>query len=129
MFPREKEADAADQVEGALPALRARVWVALAGLYVAQAIPLNLVAAALPPILRARGVDLAVIGGLGILMLPWVLKAFWAPYVDRLSWNSKIRRKGVIFVTQIIAIGLIVGLAMLDPVADIQSFFPILFAL
>ncbi|MCV6624410.1 MAG: hypothetical protein OIF51_21945 [Cellvibrionaceae bacterium] len=32
----------------------------------AQAIPLYLVAAALPPILRARGVDLAVIGGLGI---------------------------------------------------------------
>lgn len=47
-----------------------RVWMTLVGIYVAQAIPVYLVAAALPPILRSRGVDLSVIGGLGILMLP-----------------------------------------------------------
>ncbi|WP_239343955.1 hypothetical protein [Ruegeria sp. Ofav3-42] len=48
--------------------------MALVGLYVAQAIPIYLVAAALPPILRARGADLSLIGGLGVLMLPWVIK-------------------------------------------------------
>ena len=43
------------------------IYAALVGLYVAQAIPLYLVAAALPPILRANGINLAVIGGLGML--------------------------------------------------------------
>lgn len=105
------------------------IWLALLGLYVAQAIPLYLVAAALPPILRSRGVDLSVIGGLGVLMLPWVIKALWAPYVDRLAARPRIGRKGVIAATQAVVVVLIVRLSMLDPVADIGVFFPILLVL
>lgn len=106
-----------------------RIWASLAGLYVAQAIPLYLVAAALPPILRSRGVDLAVIGGLGILMLPWVIKPLWAPIIDRLSARPGVGRKGVILGTQVLAVALIIALSFLDPVADIGRFFPILLTL
>ena len=103
--------------------------IALAGLYLAQSVPLYLVAAALPPILRARGVDLAVIGALGALLAPWVLKATWAPLIDRLARNPRIGRKGVVLVCQAITLGCIAILANLDPVADAVRFFPILMAM
>ncbi len=106
------------------------VWAALIGLYIAQAIPLYLVAAALPPILRAKGVDLSVIGGLGILMLPWVLKAIWAPWIDRLAHftvgRCRIGRKGVIIASQLVVVALILQLSQMDPVADVKQFFPLL---
>ncbi len=106
-----------------------RLWRALVGLYVAQAVPLYLVAAAMPAIFRERGVDLSVIGSLGVLMLPWVLKATWAPWIDRLSARPRIGRKGIILVTQTIVFGLIVTLSQLDPARDIGVFFPVLFAM
>ncbi|MFV0385443.1 MFS transporter [Paracoccus sp. (in: a-proteobacteria)] len=100
--------------------------VALSGLYLAQSVPLYLVAAALPPILRARGVDLAVIGALGALLAPWVLKAAWAPVIDRLARHPRIGRKGVVLTCQVITLGCIVILSKLDPVTDAVRFFPIL---
>ncbi|MEM6311296.1 MAG: MFS transporter [Pseudomonadota bacterium] len=105
------------------------IYAALVGLYVAQAIPLYLVAAALPPILRANGINLAVIGGLGMLMLPWVLKALWAPWIDRVAHNPAVGRKGVVAVAQVMIFALICVLATLDPVADIALFFPLLMAM
>ncbi len=43
---------------------------------------------ALPVILRAQGVSLAHIGGFGLLMLPWSIKVFWAPLVDRFGHST-----------------------------------------
>lgn len=103
-----------------------RIWLTLSALYVAQAIPLYLVAAALPPILRSKGMDLSVIGSLGALMLPWVLKPIWAPWIDRLGHRPQIGRKGVIVATQILIAGVIMFLSSLDPLADIHLFFPAL---
>jgi PAT family beta-lactamase induction signal transducer AmpG len=103
--------------------------IALAGLYLAQSVPLYLVAAALPAILRDRGVDLAVIGALGALLAPWVLKATWAPLIDRMARNRHIGRKGVVLVCQAITLGCIVTLSNLDPVRDAVRFFPILMAM
>ena len=59
--------------------------VLLASLYCAQGLPSGLIAHALPVLLRQHGVDLAVISLLKLLALPWLLKALWAPWVDRLS--------------------------------------------
>ncbi len=116
-------ADCAAQSPGPLWP-QARVWVTLAGLYVAQAIPLYLIAAALPPVLRSRGVDLSLIGGLGVLMLPWVLKPLWAPWIDRLSRHRRIGRKGIILATQLVVVSMIAALSQLDPVTDIGLFSP-----
>lgn len=105
------------------------ITIALSGLYLAQSVPLYLVAAALPPILRARGVDLATIGALGALLAPWVLKAAWAPVIDRLARHPRIGRKGVVLACQAITLTCIAILSGLDPVADAIRFFPILMAM
>lgn len=102
------------------------VFATLAGLYAAQAIPLYLVAAAMPPILREQGVDLAVIGAFGVLLAPWVLKFLWAPLIDRWSIPGFSRRKGWVLAAQLITLASIVMLAKLDPVADVGWFFPLL---
>ncbi|MFV0491681.1 MAG: MFS transporter [Pseudorhodobacter sp.] len=102
---------------------------ALGGLYLAQSVPLYLVAAALPPILRSRGVDLAVIGAFGVLLAPWVLKAAWAPLIDRLARKPRVGRKGVVLICLAVTLGAILLLSMLDPVADAIRFFPVLMAM
>ncbi|GAB4192222.1 MAG: MFS transporter [Thalassobaculales bacterium] len=62
---------------------RARLMAALAGLYLNQAIPTYLFAAALPAILRDAGVSRTAIGMIGILIVPTMLKFLWAPLIDR----------------------------------------------
>ncbi|WP_299406718.1 MFS transporter [uncultured Roseobacter sp.] len=107
----------------ALPS--SRISTALLGLYLAQAVPLYLVAAALPPILRALGVGLDTIGSLGVLLAPWVLKALWAPWIDQLG-RTRLGRKGVITICLAITLVCIGALSALHPVEDAASFFPIL---
>ncbi len=55
----------------------------LASLYFVQGLPYGFQAAALPNYLRKSGVSLTNIGFAGALALPWALKAFWSPLVDR----------------------------------------------
>jgi NTE family protein len=59
------------------------VYILLFSLYWAQGLPVGFMTHALPVILRAQGVSLAQIGGFGLLMLPWSIKVFWAPVLDR----------------------------------------------
>ena len=59
--------------------------ILLASLYCAQGLPSGLLAHSLPVLLRQHGVDLAWIGLLKLLALPWLLKVLWAPWVDRLA--------------------------------------------
>lgn len=58
----------------------------LACLYVVQGLPSGFQASALAPYLRSEGVSLSAIGFAGALAAPWMLKALWAPLVDR--WGS-----------------------------------------
>lgn len=59
------------------------ILATLLALYLAQGLPSGLFAHALPVFWREAGVSLTWIGLLKLLALPWVLKAFWAPLVDR----------------------------------------------
>jgi MFS transporter, PAT family, beta-lactamase induction signal transducer AmpG len=54
----------------------------------------------LPVILRERGMSLTTIGLASFLSLPWVLKVFWAPLVDRWSSPRIGRRKSWILPAQ-----------------------------
>lgn len=67
----------------ALP--RPATLILLASLYCAQGLPSGLMAHSLPVLLRQNGVDLALIGLLKLLALPWMLKVLWAPWIDRLA--------------------------------------------
>ena len=58
----------------------------LFALYFCQGLPGGFLAVVLPVILRERGASLTTIGLASFLNLPWMLKLFWAPLVDR--WSS-----------------------------------------
>ena len=61
------------------------IYLLLFSLYWAQGLPVGFMTHALPVILRSEGVSLTHIGGFGLLMLPWSIKVFWAPLVDRVG--------------------------------------------
>src|SRR5262249_35098151 len=61
----------------------ARKIALLASLYFAQGLPFGFQVTALPAYLRESGVSLAGLGFAGLLSLPWMGKALWAPLVDR----------------------------------------------
>lgn len=107
---------------------RMRLFFVLAGLYLAQSIPMYVVAAAVPPILREQGVSRTTIGLLSFLMLPLVLKFIWAPAVDRLRPFARAHRASWVFITQIAIALCFIAMAMITP-TDITSFFAIAFVL
>ena len=94
---------------------RLSLFGVLAALYLAQAIPSYLIAAALPPILREAGVSRAAIGYLSLLFLPLVLKFLWAPMVDRVRPFARAHRAGWIVMTQIGVTGCILAMIPLGP--------------
>ncbi len=102
---------------------RRKVFATLCGLYVMQAIPIYLFGAAIPVILRDQGVDLATIGSLALLFLPWVLKFLWAPYIDRWTPPFLGPRKGWIIPTQILICLIITVMAFLNPTEDLFIIF------
>ncbi|PTV56181.1 MFS transporter [Acinetobacter seifertii] len=87
----------------------------LFSLYWAQGLPVGFMTHALPVILRAQGVSLAHIGGFGLLMLPWSIKIFWAPWVDRHAISRLGHYRSWILPTQLLTVA----------VLCILSFFPI----
>lgn len=64
----------------------------LFALYFAQGLPFGFQATAFPLLLRERGVSLEAIGFASLLSAPWLLKALWAPLVDRFG-NARFGRR------------------------------------
>ncbi len=106
-------------VDGAGPARRRseriRLFVVLAGLYVAQATPVYLVGTAALPIMREQGVSRTAIGMVGLLLLPTLLKFLWAPQIDRIRPFARAHRAGWIGLTQVGIIATLVGLSFVEP--------------
>lgn len=94
---------------------RYRLFAVLGGLYLAQAIPSYLFVAALPPIMRELGVSRTAIGYMSILLLPLVIKFFWAPWVDRIRPFARAHRAGWVFITQVGVILCILALLAVGP--------------
>lgn len=99
---------------------RYRLFAVLTCLYIGQAIPSYLFAAAIPPILREQGASRTVIGMLSLLMLPLVLKFLWAPFVDRFRPWARAHRAGWVTITQIGVIAGIVMMTAIEP-ADVKG--------
>ncbi|MFT3709378.1 MAG: MFS transporter [Archangium sp.] len=74
----------------------------LSTLYFAQGLPFGFQANALPLYLSDLGLSKTKIGLLGALALPWSLKVFWAPFVDRFGSKTFGRRKSWIVPTQLL---------------------------
>lgn len=95
------------------------ILATLLALYLAQGLPSGLFAHALPVFWREAGVSLTWIGALKLLALPWVLKAFWAPFVDRsmmhgqtpFSWILRLQLTAALLLIILAWLGLVPGSA------------------
>lgn len=81
-------------------------------LYFVQGLPFGFQATALPVYLRDAGMSLTGIGLATALALPWSLKIFWAPLVDRYGSHRFGRRRSWILPLQV-GLGLVCGGAAL----------------
>lgn len=84
-------------------------------LYFSQGLPFGFFSHGVPTLLRTHGVSLEIIGLVSFLALPWGLKFLWAPWVDRGHWPWLGQRKSWILPLQLLAIGLLLGLSLLQP--------------
>ena len=87
----------------------------LLSLYVAQGLPTGVFSQALPALLRTYHVPLGMIGLSSLLALPWAVKVFWAPLVDRYYWPFMGASRSWILPIQVSCILLMLGLALFDP--------------
>jgi len=103
------------------------IYILLFSLYWAQGLPVGFMTHALPVILRAEGVSLAHIGGFGLLMLPWSIKIFWAPWVDRYGKKSQGHYRSWIIPLQWLSVAVLIGLSFLPIQALNQPMYLLLF--
>lgn len=94
-----------------------KIYLLLFSLYWAQGLPVGFMTHALPVILRANGVSLTHIGGFGLLMAPWALKVFWAPWVDRYGSARWGHYRSWIIPTQLLTVMILVVLSFLPIVS------------
>ncbi|MCF8032742.1 MAG: AmpG family muropeptide MFS transporter [Desulfarculaceae bacterium] len=78
-------------------------------------LPLLLTISLLQAWMRSQGVDLATIGLMALVGLPYTLKFLWAPLVDRYTLPFLGRRRGWLLVTQVLLAGAIVVLGFSEP--------------
>lgn len=116
-------------ISQAASAPAAGTLVLLAALYCAQGLPSGLIAHSLPVLLRQQGVELGFIGLLKLLALPWMLKALWAPWVDRIASPRWGHRRGWILPLQSAVIACILLLALLGEQVLRQPWLPVLLLL
>jgi len=65
----------------------------IAGIYTSQSILSAMIFMALPSVLRDAGVGLDNISYLYLLMLPWALKVFWSPFIERYRMGENGQRR------------------------------------
>lgn len=94
------------------------IWI----LGFASGLPLALTGQSLQAWLTVDGVDIATIGFLSLVGLPYTFKFLWAPLMDRFEPPFFKRRKGWLFLSQI-SLGLMLfALSTLTPSNSIQIF-------
>ena len=62
-----------------------RKYILFGSLYFSQFIPLGFFSETLPVYLRSLGYPLELIGTVHLLLLPWMIKFLWAPFVDKIG--------------------------------------------
>ncbi|MCE5334036.1 MAG: AmpG family muropeptide MFS transporter [Desulfobacteraceae bacterium] len=93
------------------------------GLGFSSGLPLALTASTLQAWLMTEKVDLSIIGIFSLVGLPYALKVFWSPVMDRFSPPWLGRRRGWIISTQMLLVISILAMGVCEP-----SSFPALIA-
>jgi PAT family beta-lactamase induction signal transducer AmpG len=95
--------------------MRPRIWLTLALLGFASGLPLYLTGATLKAWMTDEGLSLAAIGLFSYVTLPYSLKVFWAPFLDRYSLPLFGRRRGWMLLMQAGMALALFSLAFRDP--------------
>ena len=82
-------------------------------LYIAQSVPMSLFSTLLPVLMRQDNFSLSTIGLLQLIKLPWILKVFWAPFVDKRTSDLGSYKKWI-FSSEMVYAVLILMVAFLD---------------
>jgi len=77
-------------------------------------VPLLMTLSILQAWMKDFGIDLSMIGILGLVGLPYSLKFTWAPFLDRFSLPFLGRRRGWLLISQILIILTMVGIYSID---------------
>jgi PAT family beta-lactamase induction signal transducer AmpG len=89
----------------------------------ASGLPLALTGQALQAWLTVEGIDIATIGFLGLVGLPYTFKFLWAPLMDRFELLPQLgRRRGWLIVTQLGLAATLLLLANMSPKQSLQGF-------
>ncbi len=101
-----------------------RAWrlLAVALLGFASGLPLALTGQAMQAWLTTAGVDIATIGFLGLVGLPYTFKFLWAPLMDRFELPGLPRRRGWMVLTQLLLAALLLALAATSPTDATRAF-------
>ncbi len=94
--------------------------VALMGF--ASGLPLALTGQAMQAWLTTEGMDIATIGFLGLVGLPYTFKFLWAPLMDRFELPFFSRRRGWLVLTQLILAALLMAMAATSPTGATRAF-------
>ncbi|MEE9419243.1 MAG: AmpG family muropeptide MFS transporter, partial [Desulfatiglandaceae bacterium] len=78
-------------------------------------LPLLLTITVLQAWMKEEGVDLALIGMMALVGIPYTVKFLWAPFLDRFTLPFLGRRRGWLLVAQLALIFSIAGLGSTDP--------------
>jgi MFS transporter, PAT family, beta-lactamase induction signal transducer AmpG len=89
--------------------------LSLVGLGFSSGLPLALIGTTLQAWMTAENVDLRVIGIFSLVGLPYTLKVFWAPIMDRFTPPWLGRRRGWIIITQLLLAVSILALGLTSP--------------
>jgi len=103
-----------------LVALHRLAVVALLGF--ASGLPLALTGQAMQAWLTTEGVDIATIGFLSIVGLPYTFKFLWAPLMDRFELPWLGRRRGWLVLTQLALAAILVWMAATSPTQATRAF-------
>jgi PAT family beta-lactamase induction signal transducer AmpG len=101
-------------------ALHRLVVVTLLGF--ASGLPLALTGQAMQAWLSMEGLDVATIGFLSLVGLPYTFKFLWAPLMDRFDLPWLGRRRGWLVATQLLLAAVLMAMAATPPVGAIRAF-------
>ncbi len=102
----------------------ARVWrlALVTVLGFASGLPLALTGQALQAWMSVEGLDLATIGFLSLVGLPYTFKFLWAPLIDRFDLPLLGRRRGWMVLSQLLLAAALWSLAQVSPAQQIKLY-------
>jgi len=86
---------------------------------ISSGLPLYVLYQTIPAWLRDSGIDLSAIGLFQLIGIPYTLKFLWAPFLDRFSFPIFGKRRGWMFLTQVLLIASIAFMGVFNPNNDI----------